>query len=157
MFRVSGLVQPTAAPARRRPALDRARNRLSSLLAIDDAIGRLQVAWLVKGQLLELLATGSLADPVGANDRLLDLVERTVLQNEPALAHGLPVVERDRSPHRDRSDNGESGSKQHNNQTHQRRGGGSPTHTTTKRVLSCAVPREQRHEYSSLQNIYHEQ
>ena len=39
--------------------------------------------------------------------------------NEPALAHGLPVVERNRSPHRRRRDNGEGRSKQHSYQTHQ--------------------------------------
>jgi hypothetical protein len=40
--------------------------------------------------------------------------------NEPTLARSLPVVERDRSPHRHRRDNSESGSQQHRDQTHQK-------------------------------------
>ncbi|MCU1568621.1 MAG: family transposase [Pseudarthrobacter sp.] len=39
-------------------------------------------------------------------------------RNEPALAHGLQVVERDRSPHCHRSDNCQSGSQQHRDRAH---------------------------------------
>nr|WP_234754079.1 hypothetical protein [Arthrobacter ramosus] len=42
--------------------------------------------------------------------------------NEPSLAHDLPVVERNRSPHRHRCDNSESRSQQHSYQTHQTSG-----------------------------------
>jgi transposase len=55
---------------------DRARNRLSTVFATDDATGKLQAAWLVKEQLRALLATGSLADAAAAKDRLQGLVER---------------------------------------------------------------------------------
>lgn len=40
--------------------------------------------------------------------------------NKPALAHDLSVVERKRSPHCHRRDNGESGSQQHRDQAHQK-------------------------------------
>ncbi|MGC0239660.1 transposase [Arthrobacter sp. SD76] len=56
------LGQSEAAPPRRNTLSDRARNRLSTVFAADDATGKLQAAWLVKEQLRTLLATGSLAD-----------------------------------------------------------------------------------------------
>lgn len=55
---------------------DRARDRLGTVFATDDATGKLQAAWLVKEQLRTLLATGSLADAATAKDRLQILVER---------------------------------------------------------------------------------
>ncbi|GGH91086.1 hypothetical protein GCM10007170_06410 [Arthrobacter liuii] len=54
---------------------DRARNRLSTVFATDDATGKLQAAWLVKEQLRTLLASGSLADAAAAKDRLQALAE----------------------------------------------------------------------------------
>ncbi|MFJ6314434.1 ISL3 family transposase [Pseudarthrobacter oxydans] len=53
---------------------DRARNRLSTVFATDDATGNLQAVWLVKEQLRALLTTGSLADAAAAKDRLQALV-----------------------------------------------------------------------------------
>jgi transposase len=55
---------------------DRARNRLSTVFATDDATGKLQAAWLVKEQLRTLLATGSHADAAATKDRLQGLVEQ---------------------------------------------------------------------------------
>jgi transposase len=55
---------------------DRARQRLITVFATDDATGKLQAAWLVKEQLRALLTTGSLADAAAAKDRLQVLVER---------------------------------------------------------------------------------
>lgn len=55
---------------------DRARDRLSTVFATDDATGKLQAAWRVKEQLRALLATGSLADAAAAKDRLQALVEQ---------------------------------------------------------------------------------
>jgi hypothetical protein len=79
------------------------------VFATDDATGNLQAAWLVKEQLRTLPATGSLADAAAPKDCLQALVERAgrATRNQPALAHGLPVVERDRSPHLHRRDNSE--------------------------------------------------
>lgn len=54
---------------------DRARNRLSTVFATDDATGRFQAAWLVTEQLRTLLATGSLADAADVKDYLQALVE----------------------------------------------------------------------------------
>ncbi|MET4059769.1 hypothetical protein ABIB35_001301 [Arthrobacter sp. UYP6] len=47
---------------------DRARNRLSTVFATDDATGKLQAAWKVKEQPRTLLATGSLADAAAAKE-----------------------------------------------------------------------------------------
>jgi transposase len=55
---------------------NRARNRLSTVFATDDATGKLQAAWLVKEQLRALLATGSLADAAAAKDQLHSLIEK---------------------------------------------------------------------------------
>ena len=84
-----------------------------------------------------------------------DRTEQTA-GNDPALANGLPAVERNRSPHRHRSDNRESRSQQHRDQHIKRTGRGITNAATTKRVSCCAVPSEQRHEHSSWQSIHHE-
>ncbi|WP_314216097.1 transposase [Pseudarthrobacter equi] len=79
---------------------DRAPDRLWTVFMTDDATGNLPTAWLFNEQLRALLATGSLADAAGAKDRLQVLVEvGRAAGDEPALVHGLPLVERDRSPH----------------------------------------------------------
>lgn len=135
----------------------RARDRLSTVFATDDATGNLRTAWLVKEQLRKLLATGSLADAAAAKDRLQALV----FQAEQAETNRLwRTVCRWWKEIEVLIVTGVTTAKVKANNTAikhiKRTGRGLPTPETTKRVSCCAVPPEQRHEHSSRQNIHHE-
>jgi transposase len=77
-------------------------NRLRRVFDLDDPTGKLQTAWKVKEQLRALLRTGSLQDAGGHGQARSTRRTRGPARDDRALAHSLPLVERDRSPHRHR-------------------------------------------------------
>jgi transposase len=137
---------------------DRARNRLSTVFANDDATRKLQAAWLVKEQLRTLLATGSLSDAAAAKNQLQALVEKVT---QPETNRLWRTICRWWKEIEVLIVTGATTAKVEANKTamsHIKRklAADSPTHATTKRVSCCAVPPEQRHEHPSRQNSHHE-
>ena len=99
---------------------DTAAHRLAEVFAADDATGKLQAVWKVKEQLRVLLRT-ELPGRRRRGERGTQGPRRgrRTARDEQALPHGLPVVERDRSPHRHRRHNRQGRGQQHRNQAHQ--------------------------------------
>jgi transposase len=97
---------------------DRGSDRLSQVFDLDGPTDNLQAAWNVKEQLRALLRAGSLQDASAAKGQTRG-TRRTSrpARNDHALAHGLPLVDGNRSPHSHRRNNSESGSEQHRHQT----------------------------------------
>lgn len=116
-----GLGQPAPAPARRGDALGpgpgQVQHRIRHRRRHRETAGRVAGQGTAPG-----LAGHRFSCRRGRRERLTGGPGRTgrSARNEPALAHDLPVVERDRSPHRHRRDNSKSGSNQHSHQLHQK-------------------------------------
>ncbi|MGO4186984.1 transposase [Pseudarthrobacter sp. TAF60_1] len=72
------------------------------LTSADDPTGSLQAAWQVKEQLRTLLNASSLEAAAAAKSALADLVERAAVPEKQAIPERVPLVGRDRSPHRHR-------------------------------------------------------
>ncbi|WP_155845079.1 hypothetical protein [Arthrobacter sp. 135MFCol5.1] len=90
------------------------------MFATEDAIWKMQDAWLVKEQLRALLSTGSLVDAPPRKIGCWFWSNCNAAGHAPALADRLSVMEGDRNPHCQRRDNSGSGGKQQRHQTHQK-------------------------------------
>jgi hypothetical protein len=92
---------------------DRGRDRLRKVFDLDDPTGKLQTAWNVKEQLRPAAHRLPPARRRGQGQARGTRRTRGPARDDQALAHSLPLVERDRSPHRHRRHHREGRSEQH--------------------------------------------